>query len=183
MKRTFRWTTLACFSLLAAANGCSCGPDQGEPGSIQGRVFNALTVSGLEGAVVKVGDVQVTTDAAGSFTLAEVPSGDGVVVTIEKPGFARQIVDWRQVPHPRNCRGAVPHPVPRVEMIGSRLRDGENSLSHALPTPPAGGRVVSSSAGSTRPGKVPAGKRFPRSIAPAARKSQRLRYGSAKRSR
>jgi len=86
-------TRISSALLLAATaaswSGCG-GTDPGGPdesASIVGTVRAAETDAPLQGAEVTAGSVVATTDAAGSFELAGLPSGATATIRSERPGF------------------------------------------------------------------------------------------------
>jgi hypothetical protein len=73
-------------------SGTEDGGVSSSSGRIEGLVFDADAVTPLEGVRVSVeGGSSATTDATGTFALADVPAGAGVVVQLAKDGFARTV--------------------------------------------------------------------------------------------
>jgi hypothetical protein len=64
------------------------------PGSVAGTVTDAVTTAPLEGASVSTSSRSTTTDAAGQYTLTDLPAGEAQV-TVQAAGYATEV---RQVP-------------------------------------------------------------------------------------
>jgi Immunoglobulin domain len=88
------WTVLSlCFGLALAACGGGGGSDAPPArGMVAGTVVASADAAPVAGALISVGALSTSTSIDGRFSLADVPAGERVVLTIQAPGFLDGIV-------------------------------------------------------------------------------------------
>ncbi len=83
-----------CFGLALAAcgGGGSDAPPAPSLGTVAGTVVGSADAAPVPGALISVGALSTSTSADGRFSLANVPAGERVVLTIQATGFLDGIV-------------------------------------------------------------------------------------------
>jgi hypothetical protein len=112
-------------------------PDPAQVGSLSGTVTNQDTGKPVAGVLVALaghdsgfpGDLVATTNAAGSFTIADVPAGDYAELYAFKPGWDEVVVD----PDPVTNGGSTPVPALQLRRDWASSRAGGRIASFTGP--------------------------------------------------
>ncbi|MDQ6629761.1 MAG: carboxypeptidase-like regulatory domain-containing protein, partial [Pseudomonadota bacterium] len=94
----WRWPLVSALMLVVAACGGGGSdstlpaPTAASTGSISGTVVGSSSGAALSGVAVKSAGRSASTAADGSYTLTEVPTGDGKVIAFELAGHAKGVL-------------------------------------------------------------------------------------------